>query len=181
MMYFWLSALQIPLENRLKYKYCLFLVVLFWCKDRSTFWEGKALSSLGEETAMKAKFWKGRVYLPYSTFLACPMMLTRVGMSACLITLVWARWKYKVGLHQIWYEDYAQLTIPDTKNEDDKNAQEDSHRKGRILWRRKKILCDAAVPEWAAAPLICTGTGVGVGKSCLFTGPILFYHFFTNM
>ena len=116
-------------------------------------------------------------------------MLTRVGMSACLITLVWARWKYKVGLHQIWYEDYAQLTIPDTKNEDDKNAQEDSHCKkkveekveGRILWRRKKILCDAAVPEWAAAPLICTGTGVGVGKSCLFTGPTLFYHFFLNI
>ena len=101
--------------------------------------------------------------------------------------LVWtrARWKYKVGLHQIWYEDYAQLTIPDTKNEDDKNAQEDSHCKkkveekveGRILWRRKKIFCDAAVPEWAAAALICTGTGVGVGKSRLFTGPTLFYHF----
>ena len=74
------------------------------------------------------------------------------------------------------------LTIQDTKNEDDKNAQEDSHCKkkveGRILWRRKKILCDAAVPEWAAAPLICTGTGVGVGKSRLFTGPTLFYHFF---
>ena len=74
------------------------------------------------------------------------------------------------------------LTIQDTKNENDKNAQEDSHRKkkveGRILWRRKKILCDAAVPEWAAAALICTGTGVGVGKSRLFTGPTLFYHFF---
>ena len=81
------------------------------------------------------------------------------------------------------------LTIPDTKNEDDKNAQEEFHRKkkleekleGRILSRSKKILCDAAFPEWAAVALICTGTGVGVGKSRLFTGPTLFYHFFINM
>ena len=59
------------------------------------------------------------------------------------------------------------LTIPDTKNKNDENAQEDFHRmkkvEGVILWRRKKILCYAAVPEWAAAPVICTGTGVGVG------------------
>ena len=32
-----------------------------------------------------------------------------------------------------------------------------------------------------AAALICTGTGVGVGKSRIFTGPTLFYHSFDRM
>ena len=74
-------------------------------KYDNTFWSWHLPTST--IFAMKAKFWKGRVYIPCSTILACPMMLTRVGMSACLITLVWARWKYKVVLHHIWYEDYA--------------------------------------------------------------------------
>ena len=39
-----------PYENHLKYKYCLLLVLLFWCEDRPTLGREKLLSSLGEET-----------------------------------------------------------------------------------------------------------------------------------
>ena len=50
MIHFWLSALQICLRIATKYKYCLLLVLLFWCEDRTDTGKDLALGELGEET-----------------------------------------------------------------------------------------------------------------------------------
>ena len=50
MLCIWLSALQICLRIATKYKYCLLLVLLFWCEDRTDTGKDLALGELGEET-----------------------------------------------------------------------------------------------------------------------------------